>query len=25
LLRHPAVTVTVADPERLATFLAKLR
>ena len=25
LLRHPAVTVTVADPERLATFLAELR
>ncbi len=24
LLRHPAVTVTVADPERLATFLADL-
>ena len=25
LLRHPAVTVTVADPERLAAFLAELR
>ena len=25
LLRHPAVTVTVADPQRLATFLAELR
>ncbi|MDQ4031138.1 MAG: hypothetical protein M3332_02250 [Actinomycetota bacterium] len=25
LLRHPAVTVTVADPERLATLLAELR
>ena len=25
LIRHPAVTVTVADPERLATFLAELR
>jgi len=25
LIRHPAVTVTVADPQRLATFLAELR
>ncbi len=25
LLRHPAVTVTVADPEGLAAFLAELR
>ena len=25
LLRHPAVTVTVADPERLATLLTELR
>ncbi len=25
LIRHPAVTVTVADPERLATVLAELR
>ena len=25
LIRHPAVTVTVADPERLATILAELR
>lgn len=25
LLRHPAVTVTVADPERLATLLHELR
>ncbi|MBA3575719.1 MAG: hypothetical protein H0W37_12340 [Pseudonocardiales bacterium] len=25
VLRHPAVTVTVADPERLAAFLDELR
>jgi hypothetical protein len=25
LLRHPAVTVTVAEPERLAALLAELR